>query len=283
MSYSVHYYTIITKEYVSIANFGLQTFKKFNDIELNVYILDDCKPKLDYDKVNYIPLTKSIVLDNFNDQYISSHTINCAIQMLQILDKEYDILVRIDLDSIFYCSVVDLVNFSIANQVGFLGSAEYWNDVPRPGYLNCGISVINKHYLPKISFVEEFTNFYNPEIYTCPEQDYLNTLPNKQAYPGMVTMSSNQIAFIASTDFTIIHLNGKYTKPFVKLYQFTELIFCFIDVVYRLAKNTEFIDVITENKKFLYTEFKQLPIDKQIKLLKFRSKVVEKSNMLWSM
>lgn len=283
MSYSVHYYTIITKEYVSIANFGLQTFKKFNDIELNVYILDDCKPELDYDKVNYIPLAKSIVLDNFNDQYISSHTINCAIQMLQILDKEYDILVRIDLDSIFYCSVVDLVNFSITNQVGFLGSAEYWNDAPRPGYLNCGISVINKHYLPKISFVEEFTNFYNPEIHTCPEQDYLNTLSNKQSYPGMITMSSNQIAFIVSTDFTIIHLNGKYTKPFVKLYQFTELIFCFIDVVYRLAKNTEFIDVITENKKFLYTEFKKLPIDKQIKLLKFRSKVVEKSNMLWSM
>lgn len=47
--------------------------------------------------------------------------------------------------------------------------------------------------------------------------------------------------------------------------------------------HTEFIDIITENKKFLYTEFKQLPIDKQIKLLKFRSKVVEKSNMLWSM
>ena len=47
--------------------------------------------------------------------------------------------------------------------------------------------------------------------------------------------------------------------------------------------HTEFIDIITENKKFLYTEFKKLPIDKQIKLLKFRSKVVEKSNMLWSM
>lgn len=283
MSCSIHYFTILTKEYIDIINFGLQTFKKFNNIKLNVYILDESNPSLDYKNINYIHFNKKISLKNFNEKYISSHSINCAVQMLAILDKDYDIFVRIDFDSIFFCNIEELVNYSIQNNIGFLGSPEYWNDIDIPNYINCGISVINKNFLPRISFVKEFLNFYNPEIHFCPEQDFLNTFENKAGFDGMITLSSNRVDFIKTEKLKIVHLNGRFSKPFVKISVFTELLFCFIDIIFKLSKNTKFENIINKNKQFLYKEFKNLPIKKQIKILKFRSKIIGKSNLLWGL
>lgn len=270
MNGHVHYFTIFTKEFENIANFGLKTFKQFNNVLLNVYVLDNSDPVLDYENINIIRYAPKLKLDEFNDKYISKKAINCAIQSLDIIKQDFEIFVRIDLDAIFFCNIEELVEYSVIHKIGFLGAKDYWSEnkeyFHKPYYLNCGIAVFNKKYF---NLKTDFQMFYNPEIHFCPEQDYLNTIENKKPYPGSICLSALYLSNLDSLDnLKIIHLNGFFTKPFKKIPIFSELLFVFIDLICFLGKNSVFENIFEENKKFLNSEFKKLQINKKVKLLK---------------
>lgn len=277
---SVHYFTILTKEFEDIANFGLYTFSKFNDIELNVYVLDNSELKLNYKNINYIFYNKKLKIKNFNPEYISQKSINCAIQCLPILDQDFDIFVRIDLDAIFEFPIKELVDYSESNKIGFLGAREYWrggiNRFTSDYYINCGIAVFNKEFLPKISFTKEFFEMYNkdPSFYCCPEQDFFNTFENRKSHPNLITLSSESIDLIESEAPKIIHLNGKFTKPFNKLIYFSDIVYQYINKLKRISVKTDLLkDIIEYNYNFLKEEFKKLPFERQQKILRYKWKM----------
>ena len=277
---NVHYFTILTKEFEDIANFGLYTFSKFNDIELNVYVLDNSELKLNYKNINFINFNNHISINNFNPEYISQKSINCAIQCLPILGQDFDIFVRIDLDAIFEFPIKELVDYSESNKIGFLGAREYWrggiNRFTSDYYINCGIAVFNKEFLPKISFTKEFFEMYNkdPSFYCCPEQDFFNTFKNRKSHPNLITLSSESIDLIESETPKIIHLNGKYTKPFNKLIYFSDIVYLYINKLKRISVKTDLLkDIIEYNYNFLKEEFKKLPFERQQKILRYKWKM----------
>lgn len=277
---SVHYFTILTKEFEDIANFGLYTFSKFNDIELNVYVLDNSNLNLKYKNINYIFYNNKIIkLKNFNPEYISQKSINCAIQCLPILDQDFDIFVRIDLDAIFEFPIKDLVDYSEKNKIGFLGAREYFRGgierFKTDYYINCGIAVFNKEFLPKISFTKEFFEMYNkdPSFYCCPEQDFFNTFENRKFHPNLITLSSENTDLVECEGPKIIHLNGKYTKPFYKIPYFSELVWVYINKIKTISNKTGlFEDIIEKNYQFLKKEFKKLSKEQQYRLLRYKYK-----------
>ena len=277
---NVHYFTILTKDFEDIANFGLYTFSKFNDVKLNVYVLDNSNLNLKYKNINYISYNKKLKIKNFNSEYISQKSIECAIQCLSILDQNYDIFVRIDLDAIFEFPIKELVDYSESNKIGFLGAREYFRGgierFKTDYYINCGIAVFNKEFLPKISFVEEFYKMYNqnPSFYCCPEQDFFNTFENRKSHPNLITLSSESIDLIESEAPKIIHLNGKYTKPFNKLIYFSDIVYLYINKLKRISVKTDLLkDIIEYNYNFLKKEFKKLPFERQQKILRYKWKM----------
>ena len=200
-------FCVTDDNYIENTYVTLHSFYQFNDLPVTVFVLGNKTDRFnEFAKVT----VKYLELD-FNTKHQFYANIKPVIAKLKIFDdSNHQYNLSFDTDTLFTGSISDTLK---EYQGTFIGVDEH-----EKHEINAGFIILKKVNFSLFERFKEFTTKHG--LSNCPEQDYLNTLPNKQAYPGMVTMSSNQIAFIASTDFTIIHLNGKYTKPFVKLYQF---------------------------------------------------------------
>jgi hypothetical protein len=238
----MYYFSLITSDYCKVAEIGLISFFKYNDVILHLYVVDDGYA----DVVKYYankPYSKHLdIINEYNEEFhnhifsyehnnafFSSHIALLTLWTFKILDDiPEDECIRIDLDVLYFSS---LENFSRTTHAlnGVEESAENYrvakqvdvNAHTPKKQINVGIcKFIKSKYHLTHGFVEAmYQALDNNSIhYLIPEQDLLNELTDdKYAWhdSSIITLYVDVSSIDINKDILAVHFNGTYTKPWV--------------------------------------------------------------------
>jgi len=239
----MHYFALMTSDYCEVAQIGLISFFKFNDVVLNLYVCDEgydkvvdfFKDKPYRDKLNIVNVydektSNYIYSIKHNSVFFATNVALMTLWSFYILDKiKDDDLIRVDLDVIYFDSIKPLENIRDCSMCGAeesddckrrADSTDPLNHTPKQ-QINVGICKFNKSkFNLKKTFVEEMSERLKHDSihYLVPEQDILNELAvDKRAYTDQTIIA--QYMDITKIDYSknvlAFHFNGTYTKPWV--------------------------------------------------------------------
>ena len=306
----MHYFALMTSDYYEVAQIGLISFFKFNDVILNLYVCDEGynkvveffqnKPYCDH--LNIINIYDEKISDyiysiKHNSVFFATNVALMTLWSFYILDKiQDDELVRIDLDVIYFNSIKPLENIKDCSMCGVeestdckrrADSTDPFNHTPEH-QINVGICKFNKSkFNLKKTFAEEMSERLKRDSvhYLVPEQDILNELAtDKRAYTEQTIIA--QYMDITKIDYAkdvlAFHFNGTYTKPWVsytynKIFKSNFIFCCGVKLFSEFStKYNLFTKTVKLNR--LYTKYRlnNLHSDTEQKFVALTDKLIDK-------
>lgn len=201
MTYKTVAYCVVNADYIDPCIVSLSSFFRFNYLKTIVYYqtgtnlkrlhaaLDDYP--IEYRECEFPVLPEH---DNLGDKYfemfVSRESLPAYAMRLQALSElaqEYDIVVNFDLDTLFFNTVMPLVDRCRAeyiygvserrNRDRWVKSLDVLDIAPYHSYINTGFCVYGSKAVSTVPCImDDYRDFLraNAKHVYCPEQDYLN-------------------------------------------------------------------------------------------------------------
>lgn len=306
----MHYFSLMTSDYCNVAQIGLISFFKYNDVVLNLYVCDNgykkvvdfFKDKDYYDKLNivnvYIPFIDKLIYSfKHNSAFFTSSIALMTLWTFYILDiVGDDELVRVDLDVLYFASLKPLAAITDCSLCG----AEESNECKRKSdsvdplnhtpehQINVGICKFNKNkFRISDTFAGEMIARMNMNSihYLVPEQDILNELAvDKKAYTKqtIIVQYMDITTIDYSKEIAAFHFNGTYTKPWInyaynQIFKSNFIFCCGIKLFKEFSKKYNlFTKTVTLNEFYTKFQMNRKHDEEETKLLNATDSLIEK-------
>lgn len=305
----MHYFSLITEDYCDVARIGVESFFRFNDVTLNLYVIDKgyLKVKEYYKDKEYS--SKLNIIDAYNEELrkivfalphncnnFDTHIAHTTLLQFYVFDLiPDDECVRVDLDVLYFGSLQQLASITDVALCGVQESkfcklssslSDPDNHTPEV-QINVGICKFNKHLF---NIDKTFTNTMLKVMekdavhYLIPEQDLLNEIAtSKRPYTEQTIITNyNDIDQIdTAKPILAFHFNGTYTKPWVsycynEIYKSLFVFACGVLVCKAFAdKYDYFRQKVYVNTRYTEYHFKRTLTQEQMNLYQTSLKLVD--------
>lgn len=229
----MYYFAFITFDYLQKAELALHSFFYYNDVTLNLFVVDSnydkiyryyedksYKAKLNlinaYDKNFY----NHILSYNYTHPYLQPHIANIILSSFRILDLiSNNEIIRVDLDAMYLAPLNFLENYKVSlagmqeDDSEYIACKKYHypNHTKLP-IINIGIA---KYTKDKFKLENSFTNTMFEKLdndfnnYLIPDQDILNEIsPDRLAITENIISPCKSSNENTSKEIKAIHYNG---------------------------------------------------------------------------